>query len=503
MDTNVTLRSNVYINKSKRNNDLDFVHHIRDYNSLLRYYDPVYRSSDVPLTEIQYEILKHGPPRCSLETGTMSWGVPSGSDRFVCRCEEKDCPRYAVCSADTSFERIIRNPEEEEPPVTETPLADSIEKSSIPEEELCPDNVLEETQNTVSETMQLPISPPSEQEDKLTADLKSVARKSQNILCVSQEAIIEADINSWICVDAGPGTGKTYMVIKRLKKLIETGNFEQAILVLCFSQNAVQVIRERLRLEIGGSLDDLIADERLVIRTFDSFATYMLADDLPKGLNYDQRIELFIKKMTEQPALLDSVEYLIVDEVQDTIGVRARMLKAMIEQSRFGVLLLGDRCQAIYDWSIRSADDWTSADLFEWISSCGFQVYELEKNHRQELAVSRIGDAIRRSLLNSNEEEQEQTLTLCKEKIETLWPGCDMQELSQKLLQQSELILCKTNGEAAAMSDLLFGGCEFVEHTVMQNANHKSLAPWIGMVLGGLYGPYSKQRYFYCQGADI
>lgn len=91
MESNITLRSNVYINRSGRRNDLDFVHHLRDYRSLSRYYDPAYRTSEVPLTEVQREILRQGPPKCSLETGTMSFGVPVGSERFVCRCEEKGC----------------------------------------------------------------------------------------------------------------------------------------------------------------------------------------------------------------------------------------------------------------------------------------------------------------------------------------------------------------------------------------------------------------------------
>lgn len=100
MESNVTLRSNVYINKTNRRNDPDFVQHIRDYVPLSQhYYDPVYRTSEVPLALVQYEILAHGAPKCAKESGTMSWGVPIGSDRFVCRCEKTDCSRYPICSA--------------------------------------------------------------------------------------------------------------------------------------------------------------------------------------------------------------------------------------------------------------------------------------------------------------------------------------------------------------------------------------------------------------------
>ncbi len=496
MESNITLRSNVYINKSGRRNDLDFVHHIRDYSSLSRYYDPVYRTSEVPLTEVQREILQQGTPKCSWEKGTMSFGVPIGSDRFVCRCEEKECIYYSKCSAGANFERIIRNPEEEEKPkeLTEPENTEEIPQETA-EAELLPKEPKEEKNDILPAKEQEPapaeiktsVHPPKSSSEP-APDLRR-ADKRTGISYSSQEAVIEADIHTRIWVNAGPGTGKTYTVIKRLCRLLKEGNSNKAILVLCFSKNAVQVIRERLYAEIGSRIDSLLAEERLIIRTFDSFATYMLEDDLPKGLDYDQRIELFIEKIAENAELLDSVDYLIVDEVQDTVGVRARMLQSMIEPSNFGVLLLGDRCQAIYDWAVRGSNDWISKDLFDWVSGQGFQICELDTNHRQGQDLSKIGDTLRKSFLDSSEDEQEQTLTRCKEKIETLWPGYKMQELPKKLFQKSELILCKTNGEAAVVSDLLFGGDEFVEHTIMQGTEHKSLAPWIGMTLGGCTDP--------------
>ena len=103
MESNVTLRSNVYINKTARRNDIDFVRQLHDYNTLIRYYDPICRTSEIPLTGVQRAILENGPPKCSLETGTKSWGVPTGSERFVCRCEELQCPRYPICSKLENF----------------------------------------------------------------------------------------------------------------------------------------------------------------------------------------------------------------------------------------------------------------------------------------------------------------------------------------------------------------------------------------------------------------
>lgn len=510
MESNVTLRSNVYINKTNRRNDPDFVQHIRDYVPLSQhYYDPVYRTSEVPLAPVQYEILAHGVPKCAKESGTMSWGVPIGSERFVCRCEKTDCSRYPICSAYSNFEQIVRESEAappEEPeniaalpasePEASTETKPVLQKIDIPnkEEQTTADVVLQDVLPLSDDSEDTPLKNTLNEDSSVEPAVLKRAEpepepQAKTTSYTTQDAIINADINTRILVNAGPGTGKTYVVIKRLQKLIRNGDTDKAILVLCFSKNAVHVIQERLRAEIGNIIDGLIADERLIIRTFDSFATYMLADELPQGLDYDPRIEQFIQSAAEHPDILDNVEYLIVDEVQDTVGVRARMLKFMVETSHCGVLLLGDRCQAIYDWSTRSRNDWTSAELFDWVSGQGFQLCELSKNHRQAQALSSLGDSMRQSLLYDSEDEQEQVLQVCKEKIEGLWPGYKMSELPKKLLQQSELILCKTNGEAAVMSDLLFGKADPINHTIMQSADHKSLAPWIGMILGGCMDP--------------
>ena len=112
---------------------------------------------------------------------------------------------------------------------------------------------------------------------------------------VSQGTIINADIHERIWVNAGPGTGKTYTVIQRLKKMLND-EIDGTILVLCFSRNAVQVIRERLSEALGPTVESLIDDGQLVIRTFDSFATYMLEDELNPAWDYNQRIEAFIKR---------------------------------------------------------------------------------------------------------------------------------------------------------------------------------------------------------------
>ena len=111
MSGNVTLRSNVYINVSARNDDKAFVQHITDYRVLKKLRGGPYDYS--PFTQLmtsgQLEILRQGQPNCSLEKGTMSWGIPVGSRHMVCRCEQRDCPRFALCSKYANFQAIQRD----------------------------------------------------------------------------------------------------------------------------------------------------------------------------------------------------------------------------------------------------------------------------------------------------------------------------------------------------------------------------------------------------------
>ena len=607
MKSNVTLKSNIYINKTRKSADPDFIEHIQDYTILKRYYNPSTKMCTAPLTMLQKQLVDQGEPKCSKENGTKSWGVPIDSNRMALRCEEINCPLYPKCSAEPQFEKIYRSFEvisatasEQEQQVAKTSdarpsvnvqqktLAAGVLESkqkSIPSPELSAAKPIEtkpmvdtsqerstvnpakveqsvnalkrmptanfaETKRTAKTTQETPVVYPAETKQTVTPPLdtpvakpteatktakasqevpaaypteaKQTANVPQKKLLVepvetkktlnptqntritnlkteqkdastlTQDEIIHADMKSRIWVNAGPGTGKTYTVIKRLAKIFDSEDFDGTVLVLCFSKNAVSVIQSRLTNELGSRTDDLIDREHLVIRTFDSYATWALDDELPRGLDYDQRISLFLKKLPENPDLLQDVSYFIVDEVQDIVGLRAEMVKMMISYMKCGILILGDRCQAIYDWSVRSQGGYTSEDFFKWIKKQGFRNGELKGNHRQAEKLALIGNRMRKSLLFGDEEQQEQTLIECKQAFETI----SEDSLPKLLTRKSELVLCQTNGLVASISDLLYEG-DNIPHYIMQSANHQSLAPWIGRILGGCTEDLISRDYFF------
>ena len=106
------------------------------------------------------------------------------------------------------------------------------------------------------------------------------------------------------------------------------------------------------------------------IRTFDSYATFFLSEDesiILSKLDYDKRIELFIAELKKDPEAIAGLEYLIVDEMQDLVGARARMVIEILKSIQCGFLLLGDRCQSIYDYLIRDRFEMNSIRFYIWL----------------------------------------------------------------------------------------------------------------------------------------
>lgn len=150
---------------------------------------------------------------------------------------------------------------------------------------------------------------------------------------VNQEDVINSRLNERIIVNAGPGTGKTWTLINKLIHLINVENIDpDEILVLCFSRAAVNVIQKRL--EEAYKNEEIGLEWQLIdIRTFDSFATYLLAyckneDNNFKyefeKLDYDSRIKLADEILKKRNELIEQCAYLIVDEVQDLVSSRDR-----------------------------------------------------------------------------------------------------------------------------------------------------------------------------------
>src|SRR5260370_25617000 len=87
-------------------------------------------------------------------------------------------------------------------------------------------------------------------------------------LTIREREGVDAPVDARLLITAGPGTGKTYVLIRRLARLVaeERLSAAQELLALSFSRNAVKNIRDRVM-----SMSPAVRYIR--VSTFDSFAS--------------------------------------------------------------------------------------------------------------------------------------------------------------------------------------------------------------------------------------
>ena len=100
----------------------------------------------------------------------------------------------------------------------------------------------------------------------------------------TQDVIAET-IDGMVVVDAGPGTGKTYTVVKRYLNIISRPDVSpKDVLLLTFTNNAAEEMEERIKRKM--TEDHMERESKLVMaKTFDSFCLSIVLDspDLVSG----------------------------------------------------------------------------------------------------------------------------------------------------------------------------------------------------------------------------
>lgn len=185
-----------------------------------------------------------------------------------------------------------------------------------------------------------------------------------------QRKVVEQPADARMLVTAQAGSGKTLTVIHRLQALIENEDLQAAdILVLSFSRAAVKEIKDRLA-RYGE------AAQHVDVRTFDSYATLILSEADPDGSwqnkGFEPRIREADRMLRNEPHatdLLYDVRHVVVDEIQDLVGERAELVKAILEQAAGGFTLLGDPAQGIYGFQLEDPGERLrgSAALYAWL----------------------------------------------------------------------------------------------------------------------------------------
>lgn len=209
-------------------------------------------------------------------------------------------------------------------------------------------------------------------------------------LTPSQSAVIEDRESRFIVVPAGPGSGKTYLLVRKLASLIlmEDVKSEQ-LLMLTFSRAAATEFKNRLRELIGN------AAEYVEIRTFHSYCFDLLGkigsvDDSDEVVS--AAVEAIRSGEVERCRITKSI--LVIDEAQDMSGDEFALVEALVKSNEdMRVLAVGDDDQNIYGF--RGSDSKYMGSL---IRDYGAKVYTMLENFRSSRSVIGLANSFVRTI---------------------------------------------------------------------------------------------------------
>ncbi|MEV0699584.1 ATP-dependent helicase [Saccharopolyspora sp. NPDC050389] len=305
-------------------------------------------------------------------------------------------------------------------------------------------------------------------------------------LTEEQQAVVDQPADALVSVVAGPGTGKTHTLVRRLDTLVEHGGLSSGeILVLTFSRAAVRELRHRLA-HHGDAARHVRA------QTFDSWALDLLTsidgNDEWQARGFEARIEGAVEAIQNGRAdeYCDELRHIAVDEVQDLVGVRRVMVESLLERFDCGFTVVGDPAQAIYGFQIsdpaaRAAETNRFFTRMREIFGEELRELALTKNFRvrEDTATAALpfGSELRKGV-NGHGRSLGNRLRVALH--DTVPFGDLSDEYARMVLSQESLttaILCRTNGQALLVAeDLHQAG---VHHRLQRSARDKIVAGWI------------------------
>lgn len=516
-ESTLVYQSNVFpVSKSSFREDRDFLAQIHDPFSL-----EIMKRNSYGLSSRQEKEYRYASVHCAYAyKDDYPWGTITTDDnsmKVICKCTNTDCHLFKSCRPDFDIKEldvyeenkfvqpaifsVVQNlKEEDEPEKKDVIAAISIFSSDSTLTEESSLDVVETVNTQSSEDIDndfvIPESTGAKEDtipNRLKADFSSFEESTQ-------QHIIESKATGRIIVNAGPGTGKTWTLIERLIYLINHGETAAGdILVLCFSRSAVDVVKQRLVLAAEeGKLGYEWRD--IDIRTFDSFATYMLAwiqKEMPNllpswfildGCDYNQRIMHATSVLEKEKDMLADYKQIIVDEVQDLVGSRAKLVLSLLSglPKTCGFTLLGDACQSLYDYlavddsSIMSSDEFYK-QVFENFPNA--QYLSLTENHRQGDDLEGTTVPYRNAILTGTPHERCSEATILFSSIPTA--NVRLQSFAKKnvraYIQNGTLgILTRTNGQALQISAWLRN--EDVPHNLIRGLGSANFGDWISRI---------------------
>ncbi|WP_316356865.1 UvrD-helicase domain-containing protein [Devosia sp.] len=299
-----------------------------------------------------------------------------------------------------------------------------------------------------------------------------------------QNAVISAPAEERLFVDAGPGTGKTFVACSRVASLINDGTPASRILLVSFTRTAIREIRDRLE----GYLSDPADAASVRIATLDSHAWSIhsgFSSDAKLSGSFDSNIQATLEKVLHDELVqgdLRRIRHLVVDEAQDIVGLRADLLLAIIDhlKEKCGVTVFADPAQAIYGFTEDHSRPETGAVFLDGLKSRDFSVRQLRKVHRtSDPKLLELFTGTRNIVLSTEGDAQERGSRVRGdiERLATQRIG-STQELDLAGVSGSTLVLARQRYEVLDIS----GKNAAVPHRLRMSGLPHRILPWVSII---------------------
>lgn len=272
-------------------------------------------------------------------------------------------------------------------------------------------------------------------------------------LSKKQEEIIRDDTSRYIVVIAGPGSGKTMVLVHKLASLLLLEDVKSdQLLMLTFSRAAATEFKSRL-IKLIGSVAQYVD-----IKTFHSYSFDLLgkvgnlteSDDIVRtAADMIANGEVEIGRITKTVLVIDEAQDMDKDEFDLVCAIIARN-----EEMR--VIAVGDDDQNIFEF--RGSD---SGHMKSLITNFDAKIFEMNDNYRSDEQIVRFTNAFAKMIQNrmkslpiQSVKAEEGTVSLVKH-INTNLETAVVEDLQRNYHGEHACILTTTNDEALRVTGLL------------------------------------------------
>lgn len=276
-------------------------------------------------------------------------------------------------------------------------------------------------------------------------------------LDTEQKLPVKDSTHQQILVAAGPGSGKTRVLVHKMASLLLIEDIKpEQFLMLAFSRPAANEFRQRLKHLVPGLA------QHVDIFTYHGFAFHLVGKkgDLQKSTNIINHASLAIRERNIPLEKVAAKSVVILDEFQDISQQEHDFLEALIHQAgEIRIVAAGDDDQSIYEFRGSSA-----TYMRKLIEKENSQTYFLSRNYRSKRNIVDFANQFLRFLPVTHRIKAEQPLIAHQEDIGSIrlakyTSGFILEPFVNAIIKRKPTgissVLTSTNEEALQVATLL------------------------------------------------